>query len=69
MALHDPSMFSMDEISKASCMVTDVFLEEDMSSVVAGVTYIVDVKGTTADHMLQMTPQLIKKSVTIWQVT
>lgn len=58
----------MEDIFKATHMVADVLLEEDEHFSITGVVQIVDLKGATYAHALQMTPSLVKKAMTVWQV-
>ncbi|MCL4140573.1 UNVERIFIED_CONTAM: hypothetical protein GTU68_002396, partial [Idotea baltica] len=57
----------MDDVFKATHMVSDVLLDEDEQHTITGVTQIIDLQGVTGAHALQMTPSLVKKAMTIWQ--
>lgn len=65
---HDPKLYSMDEVFKATHLISDIMLEEDEQLSITGVVQILDLKGVTAAHALQMSPPLVKKAMTIWQV-
>ena len=43
-------------------------LLEDEQCSVTGCAMILEMDGLTASHAMQMTPGLVKKSMTIWQV-
>ncbi|RXG52335.1 Alpha-tocopherol transfer protein [Armadillidium vulgare] len=65
--LHDPNTTSMDEVFKATHMISDLLCEEDFQHSVTGISQVIDLAGVTASHSLQMTPALVKKAMTIWQ--
>ena len=66
--VYDPHKFSMDDTSRAAWMLADILMEEDESMSIAGTVSVLDMAGATSAHMLQMTPALAKKSLTVWQV-
>ena len=66
--LHDPKKISMEELFRGTQLVNDILFEEDPQMVIMGVVQVIDLQGSTANHMFQMTPQLIKKAMIIWQV-
>lgn len=65
---HDPKLHSMDEVFKATHLISDIMVDEDEQMSITGVVQILDLKGVTAAHALQMSPPLVKKAMTIWQV-
>lgn len=67
-AAHDPSTTPMDLVFKATHFIGDVMVCEDEQASVTGIVQVLDLKGSTAGHALQMTPALIKKAMIIWQV-
>ncbi|XP_050697147.1 retinol-binding protein pinta-like isoform X1 [Eriocheir sinensis] len=64
---HDPKLHSMDEVFKATHLISDIMIDEDEQLSITGVVQILDLKGVTAAHALQMSPPLVKKAMTIWQ--
>ena len=66
--VYDPHKFSVDDTSKLGWMFADITMDEDEAMVIAGNVFIMDMAGTTAAHMLQFTPAIAKKSMTVWQV-
>ena len=67
-SLHNTNTTSMDIVFKATHLVSDIFWEEDEDMSVAGVVQVLDLQGATPSHGLQMTPSLVKKAMTVWQV-
>uniref|UniRef100_A0A0P4WKF0 CRAL-TRIO domain-containing protein n=1 Tax=Scylla olivacea TaxID=85551 RepID=A0A0P4WKF0_SCYOL len=65
---HDPKEFTMDEVFKATHMISDIMVDEDEPMSVTGFVQLLDVEGVTAGHAMQMTPAVVKKAMTIWQV-
>ena len=49
-------------------MVLDLLCREDQSISVKGVVAIIDMKGVSLGHAMQMTPSMIRKAVNSWQV-
>ncbi|CAL4095895.1 unnamed protein product [Meganyctiphanes norvegica] len=66
-SVHDPAKFSMDECFKATHFINDVMIEEDEQCSITGFVQCMDMAKATMAHNLQMTPALMKKSMTIWQ--
>lgn len=58
----------MDEVFKASCFIGDTLYDEDEILSITGMVQILDMAGMTSGHVLQMTPAISKKAMTIWQV-
>nr|XP_053640679.1 uncharacterized protein LOC128694561 [Cherax quadricarinatus] len=67
-ALHDPKVTSMEEVFKATHLISDVLWMEDEQMSVTGVVQLLDMADVTPAHGMQMTPALVKKAMTIWQV-
>ncbi|XP_069951886.1 retinol-binding protein pinta isoform X4 [Cherax quadricarinatus] len=66
-ALHDPKVTSMEEVFKATHLISDVLWMEDEQMSVTGVVQLLDMADVTPAHGMQMTPALVKKAMTIWQ--
>ena len=66
--VHDPHTTSIEQVFKATHFCSDIWVEEEESLSVVGVVQILDMAGVTAAHGLQMTPAVVKKAMTIWQV-
>ena len=66
--MHNPHTTNMDEVSKASCFVGDILMDEDEQMTITGAVQVLDMTGMEAGHLLQMTPAGAKKAMTIWQV-
>ncbi|XP_064107324.1 retinol-binding protein pinta-like isoform X5 [Macrobrachium nipponense] len=64
---HDPKEYEMDEVFKATCFINDIMFEEDEQAGITGIVNVLDMDGVTAAHMMQMSPALVKKVMTIWQ--
>ncbi|KAK8375033.1 hypothetical protein O3P69_017775 [Scylla paramamosain] len=64
---HDPKEFTMDEVFKATHMISDIMVDEDEPMSITGVVQLLDMEGVTAGHAMQMTPAIVKKAMTIWQ--
>ncbi|KAG7164346.1 Retinol-binding protein pinta-like 2 [Homarus americanus] len=67
-AKHDPKVTSMDEVFKATQFIHDILWLEDEQMSITGVVQMMDMENITAAHVLQMSPALLKKAITIWQV-
>lgn len=65
---HDPKIHAMDEVFRATHLISDIMVEEDEQMSITGVVQLLDLQGVTAAHALQMSPPLVKKAMTIWQV-
>lgn len=66
--VHDPQTTSMEQVFKATQLIGDVLWLEDEQLSVTGVVQVLDLDKVTAAHGMQMTPGLVKKAMTIWQV-
>ena len=66
---HNTSTTGVEELFKATHMTSDVLLQENEQMTVCGVVQIMDMTGVTAAHGLQMTPAVVKKAMTVWQVS
>ncbi|XP_046383324.1 retinol-binding protein pinta-like isoform X2 [Ischnura elegans] len=66
-AVHDPRKHQQNDLFKTSNMLVDLMVHEDELISVYGVVAIVDLKGVSLGHALQMTPSIIWKAVHAWQ--
>lgn len=66
--VYDPHKVTLDEVTKASCIISDVLLEEEEKATVTGYVMMMDCAGITVTHMTGYTPALMKKSMVMWQV-
>lgn len=58
----------MDQVFKATHLISDIMVDEDEPMSITGVVQLLDMEGVTAGHAMQMTPAIVKKAMTIWQV-
>ncbi|KAK4301938.1 hypothetical protein Pmani_025947 [Petrolisthes manimaculis] len=65
---YDPHKISIDDMSRASLVISDVLCEEDEQSSITGIVIIGDSEGMTASHVLGYTPGMMKKAMVLWQV-
>jgi len=65
--IHDPYKHKQDDVFKVMNMVLDLLCREDESISVKGVVAIIDMKGVSLGHAMQMTPSMIRKAVNSWQ--
>lgn len=66
--VYDPNAFAMDDIMRASLMISDVLCEEDEQSSITGFVLVGDSAGMTMAHVLVYTPAMTKKAMVLWQV-
>ncbi|XP_071441306.1 retinol-binding protein pinta-like [Hetaerina americana] len=66
-AVHEPRKHKQNDLFKTSNMIVDLILHEDELISVYGIIAVVDLKGVTLGHALQMTPSVIWKAVHAWQ--
>jgi hypothetical protein len=59
--IFDPNEFTIVDVFKVAEMMRDILLLEDDNCMIAGNITIVDFKGITRTHLLQLNPTLIKK--------
>ena len=57
------------DVIKLNYMMIDLILEENDRCVICGAVNVMDHENTTMAHMVQMTPSLMKKMSTVFQVT
>jgi len=57
------------DVIKANFMMSDVLLEENDRLVISGSVNVMDNDKTSLAFMAQMTPAIVKKMTTIFQVT
>lgn len=65
---YDTSKYTIMDSMLLSNMISDMLLNDDDHTTVAGTRFIVDLKGVTMGHFTQMTPTTIKKMVMSGQV-
>ncbi|XP_055371612.1 retinol-binding protein pinta [Condylostylus longicornis] len=62
-AAHDPSKHVFDNVLKCSKMILDLLMRLEPTISKTGVVAILDMKGVSFGHALQLTPNVIKKLV------
>jgi len=67
-AIADPKKHNIADLMKNNYLHMETSLLSQDRGVIAGEVVILDVKGTTLDHMTQMTPSMAKKSIVTYQV-
>lgn len=60
---YDPDINPVD-IFKSNMMIQDILFEEDDQFIIAGQSMVQDMKGITINHMVHMTPSMVKKAMT-----
>lgn len=58
---YDPNRFKPDELFAVASALQEILLIEDDYAVIYGVVHIVDLTDSTMQHLLQVTPSLMKK--------
>ncbi|XP_076164305.1 retinol-binding protein pinta isoform X2 [Ptiloglossa arizonensis] len=66
-AAHTPSRHTMSDMLKAALMTLDLALKEHEMVTVHGITAILDIGGMTYEHVIQLSPSVIKSLVHAWQ--
>ena len=66
--LHDCSTTTIEEVFKATIMLSDILVEEEEQISITGMHQIIDLNGVLPSHGLQMTPTVAKKSMILMQV-
>lgn len=64
----DPKKHDIVDVMKVNTISSEIMMLENDRAVVAGLVSVIDCKGITLDHMLSMTPSLMKKAVKITEV-
>lgn len=64
---YDASVYDLQDIMKVANMICDILLLEDDNFVIAGNTAIIDFKGVTSAHLMQLNPAMVKKLAMINQ--
>jgi len=57
------------DVIKANMMMSDIMLEENDRLIICGSVNVMDHENSNLAHMSQMTPTLMKKMTTLFQVT
>ncbi|TOF75006.1 hypothetical protein CGJ15_27120, partial [Vibrio parahaemolyticus] len=65
--VYDPQLVSVDDINRASLMISDILAEEDEQTTITGSVFVGDSEGMTMAHIASFTPSLMKKSMVLWQ--
>ncbi|CAD1477181.1 unnamed protein product, partial [Heterotrigona itama] len=66
-AVHSPSKHKISDMLKASLMILDLALRDHEPVTIHGITAILDISGITYEHVLQLSPAVIKNLVHAWQ--
>ncbi|XP_050724981.1 retinol-binding protein pinta-like isoform X3 [Eriocheir sinensis] len=66
--LLDLSYATMDDLTKAAMMLFDVYQEEDEAHTVTGMVMVEDLKNISISYIAAMTPVIMKKAMTLFQV-
>jgi hypothetical protein len=64
-----PTETKIEDVFKVNMMTADILLEENDRVVICGSANMLDHEKNTLAHMVQMTPAIVKKMTTIFQVT
>lgn len=64
---YDANVYDLQDIMKVANMICDILLLEDDNFVIAGNTAIIDFKGVTSAHLMQLNPAMVKKLAMINQ--
>ncbi|XP_069951885.1 alpha-tocopherol transfer protein-like isoform X3 [Cherax quadricarinatus] len=64
---YDPKEVSVDDVNRASIMISDIMADEDEQCTITGSVMVGDSEGMTMAHVAAFTPSLIKKSMVLWQ--
>lgn len=65
--VHNPKVHTISNVLKASMMILDVATRDNKSVSLYGIVAVIDLKGVSLGHALQLTPSLIKRLVHSWQ--
>jgi hypothetical protein len=64
-----PPETKIADVIKVQMMTADILLEENDRLVICGSANVMDHEKNTLAHMIQMTPAVVKKMTTLFQVT
>lgn len=64
---YDATKYTMQDVMKVSTMINDILMNEDDSTIIAGQIGVIDLKGVTLQHFIQMQPALMKKMTMLFQ--
>ncbi|KAF2349280.1 CRAL-TRIO lipid binding domain, partial [Trinorchestia longiramus] len=64
----DAQTTHIEQVFRATNMISDIMCDEEEDVSVTGLNQILDMAGSTMSHTLQMTPAIVKKAMTVWQV-
>ncbi|XP_068086825.1 retinol-binding protein pinta isoform X1 [Anabrus simplex] len=64
----DPDKISIQTVMKANYLLWDIMMLEDDVGMVKGYVGLADLKGATVAHAMQMTPSIMKKTMTCFYV-
>jgi hypothetical protein len=64
-----PTELKIADVIKVNMMTADILLEENDRLVICGSANVMDHGKNTLAHMVQMTPTVVKKMTTLFQVT
>jgi hypothetical protein len=64
-----PPETKIADVVKTNMMMADILLEENDRLVICGSVNVMDHEKNTLAHMIQMTPSVVKKMTTLFQVT
>lgn len=61
----NPKKYDILDVMKVNTIISEIIMLENDRAVVAGMVSVIDCQGITLDHMMAMTPSLMKKAVKI----
>jgi hypothetical protein len=64
-----PPETKIADVVKVNMMTADILLEENDRMIICGSVNVMDHEKNTLAHMVQMTPSVVKKMTTLFQVT
>ena len=64
-----PPEVKIADVVKVNMMTADLLIEENDRFVICGAVNVLDHEKNTLAHMVQMTPSVVKKMSTVFQVT
>lgn len=66
-AAHNPKIYKIDDFLKAGLMITDILAISNELLQIYGVIAIFDLDNISFEHVRQLTPSVIKKTVNSWE--
>ena len=63
----NPHIFPANVLIKAVFMILDLYMEEDEILSIVGSSHLSDVINVTSEHMMIFSPDVVRKSTSIWQ--